>query len=40
VTPRRWSPQQIGTVRHKLIRWASGAVEFYDLENDPNELST
>jgi arylsulfatase A-like enzyme len=27
------------TARYKLIRWASGAVELYDLENDPNELS-
>jgi arylsulfatase A-like enzyme len=27
------------TARYKFIRWASGAVELYDLENDPNELS-
>ena len=27
------------TARYKLIRWASGAVELYDLKNDPNELS-
>lgn len=27
-------------MRSKLIRWASGAVELYDLENDLNGLST
>ena len=26
------------TARYKLIRWASGAVELYDLDRDPNEL--
>ena len=26
------------TARYKLIRWASGAVELYDLNRDPNEL--
>jgi arylsulfatase A-like enzyme len=27
------------TARYKLVRWASGAVELYDLERDPNELT-
>ena len=26
------------TARYKLVRWASGVVELYDLANDPNEL--
>jgi arylsulfatase A-like enzyme len=26
------------TARYKLVRWASGAVELYDLNRDPNEL--
>ncbi len=26
------------TARYKLVRWATGAVELYDLERDPNEL--
>jgi hypothetical protein len=26
------------TARYKLVRWASGVVELYDLEHDPNEL--
>ena len=26
------------TARYKLIRWASGAIELYDLNRDPNEL--
>ena len=26
------------TARYKLVRWASGAVELYDLDRDPNEL--
>ena len=27
------------TARYKLVRWASGVVELYDLERDPNELT-
>jgi arylsulfatase A-like enzyme len=27
------------TARYQLVRWASGAVELYDLERDPNELT-
>jgi arylsulfatase A-like enzyme len=27
------------TARYKLVRWASGAVELYDLARDPNELA-
>jgi arylsulfatase A-like enzyme len=26
------------TARYKLVRWASGVVELYDLQHDPNEL--
>jgi hypothetical protein len=26
------------TARYKLVRWASGLVELYDLKRDPNEL--
>ena len=28
----------VRTARYKLIRWATGAVELYDLGSDPNEL--
>jgi arylsulfatase A-like enzyme len=27
------------TARYKLVRWASGVVELYDLQRDPNELT-
>jgi len=28
----------VRTARYKLVRWATGAVELYDLATDPNEL--
>ena len=36
--PRPRTTIGLRTARYKLIRWASGAVELYDLNRDPNEL--